>query len=261
MQKRLEYIDAAKGVLIIFVVVGHMYLALDKAGMTGNGFVQGLHALLYDGIIPFYMPAFFIITGFCSNFKKEFWSFLWSSIISLKAPCFFFIGVLGALAVRPLFGFSPFDVHYWFIRMFETGVWFLHALFLSRLCYWVLCNKCGKKSRHALVGLLYIGGSAGIVLQMTPAFWIFHAMVLTLFLHIGQELKPYGFTRRLATGSILIYAVGIALLLLTGHEVPFIVEKSLCNLWWHPIPIAILSTCGTIALISLLKYANGGVKL
>lgn len=76
MKRRLEYIDNAKGLLIIMMVCGHVFL-------TGP---------VRQFIYTFHMPAFLIISGILSNysFPNSFLRFLKSRIYSLIIPfCFF----------------------------------------------------------------------------------------------------------------------------------------------------------------------------
>ena len=70
-KKRIPYFDVAKGVLICLVIISHIYLeTLTVAKIPNSTFAwmrswQWIH-------VSFFMPAFFIITGLCSNFEKEF---------------------------------------------------------------------------------------------------------------------------------------------------------------------------------------------
>ena len=51
---RISYIDNAKGILILCIILGHVY--------TGGG----IHRLIY----VFHVPAFFIISGILFNYSK-----------------------------------------------------------------------------------------------------------------------------------------------------------------------------------------------
>ena len=56
---RLAYIDIAKGILIILVVIGHI--------LKGSVFVTKAMIRIINA---FHMPAFFIISGFLTNEAK-----------------------------------------------------------------------------------------------------------------------------------------------------------------------------------------------
>lgn len=63
-KNRLLYIDIFKGLCIIFVVVHHVPLAMDgKFAESGEYWW-----FINNFIISFFMPAFFIATGYCSSF-------------------------------------------------------------------------------------------------------------------------------------------------------------------------------------------------
>ena len=53
-------LDAAKGVGIILVVIGHAWRGLDSAGMIGN---PNLFRIIDTLIYNFHMPLFFLLSG------------------------------------------------------------------------------------------------------------------------------------------------------------------------------------------------------
>ena len=72
--KRINYIDTTKAILIIFVVIGHIFL---------NG-------KIHDFIYTFHIPAFFIISGILFNAKdKSYFIALKNKIYSLIVPFIF----------------------------------------------------------------------------------------------------------------------------------------------------------------------------
>ena len=54
MNRRITYLDTAKGILILLMLIGHIW---------NDGFV---HAFIY----VFHMPAFFLISGMVSGNKE-----------------------------------------------------------------------------------------------------------------------------------------------------------------------------------------------
>ena len=69
MKERLDYIDRARGVLIILIVIGHVW----QSGPV------------FDVIYAFHMPAFFIISGmlmaYTGSYQKPFGKFM---VMTLK---------------------------------------------------------------------------------------------------------------------------------------------------------------------------------
>ena len=84
MEKRLNWIDSSKGLLILLVVLGHITIYANANHINNPIFNEiGNSYGLYS---PFYMAAFFVITGFVSNFDKPYREFLSSNIKSLLIP-------------------------------------------------------------------------------------------------------------------------------------------------------------------------------
>lgn len=67
VKERLHYIDVAKGLLILMVAYGHIYG--NTSGIDNVG-VDYIHQSV-NLFVSFYMPCFFVITGYLgSHFMK-----------------------------------------------------------------------------------------------------------------------------------------------------------------------------------------------
>ena len=126
MKKRIEYLDIAKGILIIFVVLGHVY----ETG-PANQFVYSFH-----------MPAFFIISGmmqhYSSALKKPLRQALLGKVYSLIVP-FLFFEVLGVLSNIVRFGVTQNVFGYAYNTLMlhcNNGPdWFIWALFVGEVMF------------------------------------------------------------------------------------------------------------------------------
>jgi len=78
MSKRIDYIDIARGIGILLVVMGH------------NDF-GAVSPFLYKLIYSFHMPLFFFLSGYFLNTAIGFWQFLKKRFNSLLKPYFFTI--------------------------------------------------------------------------------------------------------------------------------------------------------------------------
>ena len=82
---RIAYIDAAKGIGILLMILGH----------TG---MYGLPVVMHKMIYSFHMPMFFIISGFLFNTKKyenvAFSKFIKREFIKYIIPYFVFAAVI-----------------------------------------------------------------------------------------------------------------------------------------------------------------------
>lgn len=93
-RERCHFIDVAKGILILLVVLHHQPM-IDKENGIENTFLLCLgNASSYYN--AFFMPAFFVITGYCTNFySKSISHFFVHQVLSIMLPAF----CLGALSV------------------------------------------------------------------------------------------------------------------------------------------------------------------
>lgn len=121
MKNRLEWIDIAKGLAIIFVVVGHA---------TGA-------SILGKYIYSFHMPLFFIISGMCFvRGKYNYGEFLMKRFRQLIIPAF----LLTILSIAiTMFAGLPYD-----FSVLKDGLpgalWFLPVLFMVENLYFPLAK-------------------------------------------------------------------------------------------------------------------------
>ena len=139
-KKRLDYLDLAKGIGILIVMLGHF-------PVDGEPHIS---RQLYDFIFSFHMPLFFIITGiiFGYNRKWEKQTFKELFIKKLKTIIYpYFTLSAVALILQTLemvflhFG-SPFDLQVTVIRTLTfrgyNALWYLPALFFSEIVFFAL---------------------------------------------------------------------------------------------------------------------------
>ena len=122
--KRLTYIDIAKGIGILLVVIGHVYRMSDSA--------------IIRYIYSFHVGMFYIISGILFNmskpYNKRFYKVLWNKALTLLIPYAFFelfYDVIFCICGNP----SDF---FWVLRQGATlqhdyATWFLPILFLSEI--------------------------------------------------------------------------------------------------------------------------------
>lgn len=135
MNKRLDYIDKAKGILIILMVIGHIW---QKGYM---------HNVIYS----FHMPAFFAISGMLlshtKSYEKDFRQFLAGRVYAFGIP-FLFIELLGVLTEILRHGVTLNIKGYlantlmWNFN--DPNLWFLVNLFLMEMIF-AIAKKTLKK--------------------------------------------------------------------------------------------------------------------
>lgn len=213
--KRFSSIDICKGLLIILVVMVHVPLALDRVGLDYPyvRFLTNSTCYFYTG---FFMPAFFLVSGYASNFNKPVRQFLMSNVKGLLMPLLS-LGVLSKMVEFAAFGDSFWTIttggiNYFFLV--ET-LWFLSAMFVARILYLGVYHTFRKDYMRGLAMLLLL--VVGVALNhlhpevQDPSHYhnFFHyrnAMCLSIFLWMGSVARHHGISRK------AVYCLGIAYL-------------------------------------------------
>lgn len=201
---RIEYIDIAKGLLIICLLFGHERVYGPMDGVDDKFmFIMAYPCVIYSA---FFMQAFFIITGFCSSFKVDFKMFLWKNIKTLLLPSillFMFSEYYKLCIFEHTLSTLPFSKLALWIT---TGApWFIMAMFLGKLLYWPIC-RLQKKWQIVILAVLYLIGLLAHKYSSYPNYlWYQHTLLLTPYLLVGNQLK----VNRLLEGDIFLkYAAG-----------------------------------------------------
>lgn len=166
-KKRIEYLDTAKGILIILMVFGHVFVG----------------GPVFQYIYSFHMPAFFIISGILLNFssilKKTIYDAFKSKICTLIIPLLFFeiIGVFTDIArfgiTLNVFGYATNTL----ILDFNNGPsWFLWALFVDEMLFIIIYKYIKIKYIRIIVSV-----SIGLIMAT-------HGSIFPLFESTGVGL-------------------------------------------------------------------------
>lgn len=142
---RIGYIDIAKGIGILLMVIGHMVSIFP----------------IRQFIFQFHMPMFLIFSGFLFNDKKwggrkTFTLFLQTRFRQLLVPyaCFFILILVVSLLQKP-------DIDY--ITTIYNGpppaIWFLLDLFIVEILFWIV-NRINSNTYFHIINIfivLFIG--------------------------------------------------------------------------------------------------------
>lgn len=138
--KRIDWVDAAKGVGILLVVYGHNHLK------------DNLNIYIY----AFHMPLFFILAGYTLSTKRTLLDFIVQKAKVLLIPyisfAFYNIIFYGVLSVTHGGEYNILDESMAFV--FEQGdnyLWFLLVLFLSNIIVFVI-GKSGLLNNTTMGG-------------------------------------------------------------------------------------------------------------
>ena len=190
--KRLEYIDIAKGIGMIMVVLGHIRILPD---------------LVYRIIFSVHMPLFFILSGYCFTFRPEekIRTFFKKNARQLLLPYFLTscIIVILKVIVALIQGYDILKTleGWWLTIIYGSGaripgqledllipigaIWFLLALFIGRMLL-----KCILYSRVPWLWslILFFAGYVTADYFWFP-FSIQPGLCSVLFLYIGYAIK------------------------------------------------------------------------
>lgn len=203
---RIKYLDIAKGVLIVLLVFAHFRSAVNRIPYDSHYFemVYGWNNIF----TCFYMPAFFIISGYCSNYKKTFGTFLISLVKSLLIPLIAF--TLIDQAAISLINRTNYLEQLWRHVMNGGGLWFLQAMIIGKLILYGMRRINGDWGGYIFVCLLLL--CIGVFMNQwnigPNPFSYKHALIASFWLAVGQWLKekPVIYERAIDK-SIYVYPI------------------------------------------------------
>ncbi len=190
MKERIHYFDVAKGILILMVAYGHVWYTICHNSGFDNIFMSQLYDFSNIWVV-FYMPAFFVITGRCSNYNCSWKSFLYKQVKTLLVPAFTLALLIHA--IEWLFTGHGFYIG---IKVFMKGVsyWFIFALFTAKMIYFIVNQLLGSVYKIAFITLLLSFFSVVVYgfFPKVPNYWCWiHALGLIPFLSLGELIKKY----------------------------------------------------------------------
>ncbi len=174
MSSRLIWLDIAKGIAILLMIVGH----------------TSIPVVLSDFIWAFHMPLFFIASGWTTNWQKaDVIGFTRRKIRTLIVPFLIYSSVV--LLIHVLQGWVNFN-HWISNGWISYALWFIPVLFFASLIAKLIY---GIKNRYYVIGCAIIFAAISGVLSFYKIQlpWNLSSVPFATFLIVvGVELKPYG---------------------------------------------------------------------
>lgn len=239
---RVSYIDVAKGILILLVIYDHLPDVFLTILEQSNAHIDWLNEQQWTYKL-FFMPAFFCMTGFCANFKKSLKPFIISNFKSLIVPNIVFGLLLGL------------EWKYIFLR--GGSFWFLSALFLSKLIYWILINYLPKSRIIRLFVLIILAFVGFLMNHISPRYdlWYVHyAFSLCIFIEIGAIFRQIRNNYCFVIGSIFYIIMCICLEIFEIHK-PVVAMGNRNMVYEVPLYLLVASF-GTCVVIVISKWIN-----
>ena len=268
-KQRIKYIDVAKGILIVFVCLGHITGIAEEYGGVHHNYFSHTGFLLSKLYTPFYMQAFFFITGLTTNFDKPFVVFIKQNFKRLIIPYISF-SILYALFNKFFFGhdllFTEMDGENLFFLI--ESYWFLSVLFISKILFWFICKISNQIIELILCLVIFLIGlsfSAYYLKWNGTSHWhnYFHyrcALMILIFIWTGHFFKQHPssvFTKIYATVLYMMILIGSYLF---HYSLPSVGHNT--TLAYHQIPFHILiATLGSFFVLYLSKILENNKYL
>ena len=167
--KRIEWVDAAKGIGILLVIFGHTWLDWRY----------------YNWCYAFHMPLFFVLSGITFSDKREPLEFVLHKMKTLLIPYVFFvvytIVIRGSLCLKCG---QPYDVlanaKAFLLQQRASALWFLTTLFLAEIV--VYCLSKARLLRNLKMG--------GVILLLLISLHVFSVLTGNVNFVWNADLVP-----------------------------------------------------------------------
>lgn len=195
--KRLNWIDFAKGLAIILVVYRHIMIGLMRADLD----VHQFYIIANEVVYTFRMPLFFILTGIFiwrSIGKRSNKQFILNKFKTLIYPYLIwcFIQVTIQIVLNKYTNSDRGFTDYLYILYHPRAIdqfWFLYALFNNCLLF-LLVSKITRSRKYLMLGIAiafhYLATFVSEIDLLRDGLYYF------IFLVIGDIISPYLFNER-----------------------------------------------------------------
>lgn len=241
--QRIEFIDLAKGVCIILVVLSHCHVNipfLNYIRMPLYYLLSGLFFKQYEGFIGFtirkvnkiLIPFLFFYTV----------SFLLYKVISIYAP-----GIKINSAVEQFYYLDPL-----YSRLcFNNPLWFLISLFTVNIIFYVLqIAKCRKWIIGAFAIICVVASPLLKPFEMQLPLYLYKTIHFFPFFYLGYLLKKSNLLLESTTLS-LNKEIALTIVLTVLFFATAIIETP--STWANNIKFYIVAAIGVLALLMILK--------
>lgn len=250
--KRIDYIDTAKGYLMLAVILGHVLIVLNPD--YSKLYFTSVQAFIY----VFHMPAFFVIHGILFDIEK--WSkrplkeFIIKRLQTLIIPYVFF-EVIGTFW-RAIFYKQPLWTGIYNLITIRCNVgadWFLPAMFLGSLLFMIYVKHPNK---------IYAVFST-VICFLLPMIVSGHQLLIVA----GRALLAYGFIMIGSLLKSLFLSEKIKRLSYIGVSLFITALSAIIGLKWgsndfytcsvtNPLIFAIGGISGTVLILGISQIAN-----
>lgn len=250
--ERIHYLDVAKGILILLLIMSHSSIAINWSGINPDNPNFTLWYYPQPLYIVFFMQCFFIISGLCSNFDTPPSLFFKKLSKQLLVPWLFFE------IIRLIFLISQGNT----VRLFPgddfTSLWFLNALFFAKAICWGIHRV--TKSIYVMLLTTIAFLILGIVLNefcSSPNTLCYrHGLIASFFVAVGFVLK----SQRRVFNTMMICSSFVFIIIIGGrflHLYDLPVQDASISVTLSTSPLFVLtSLTGSLAFLLLCRKVN-----
>jgi fucose 4-O-acetylase-like acetyltransferase len=211
-QRRIEWMDTARGIAIILVVYGHVLVGLHDGGFFSTANPLWLS---YYTIYTFHMPFFFLLAGLNvrRSMAKGKKSFLWGKVWTIAYPYFLWSAIQGWIQLQAT-RLAPSSVNHaasslsleaFFLHP-GSQFWFLYVLFICHAVAFLVGRSKGILVLAGISSIILSSFSVGGSLSHALPFYILGIMLSSYVERWTPSLKT-----SLLAGStgVLLFTVAV----------------------------------------------------
>lgn len=270
MNKRIEYLDIAKGIGILFVVLGHNHIKIE-------------YPIIYQVVYSFHMPFFFLLSGMFFKPAYGFFELARKRFHTLLKP---FIAYMVIVYTAAIF-FTKIDLPTIFsriIKAFYAGpntlewvpLWFLPHLFLVNLLAFglikLLYDRLPQLWMRLLLLALMVGVGAATIQLFAPVRYPFLGrnveffglpwsadllLITTAFFMLGYEIRRSVLEKEFG-GRFALWGLLLALLLFVGLNIAFQTTIDFYLRRYDMIVSTLEAISGSVLILYLAKWIEKG---
>lgn len=265
MKDRIHFIDIAKGLLILMVILHHV---TNNAHWTFG--IETETFKIIDKVnlfyLCFFMQAFFLISGYCSKFTESLPIFVKKNLRQLILPAFIISIIVRLIRFAIYQDVSYIQLmlkpHFWVYAF--GGYWFIYSLFFCRIIFWGM-NKYIKRDSIQWTFLLlcllfsvlldYPVRILGREFCVPNIFFWRNTCVNLFFLALGFKFKSTLHNRNLLKISSLMFIVLYGIFSIWGGKITVYTMSSNIELFDLPefLILAFLGSLFVVYISTVLK--------
>lgn len=268
MDKRMEWLDFAKGMAIFFVVLGH---AVEVVWENADNNI--VHIMIYS----FHMPFFFMLSGmvfsdekysfFTKFFKKKFFRLIIPSYIFVFVP----ILIKQIMRLMNLVQSVPINKKSFVRTVLQFRVdkianfWFLPTLFLALIIMWCVHRVFKSNIQRVIVSIFLSGiGAAYISIIAKPLpFSMDNAILVYVFMEIGYQVKDR-LTKIKGRYNIIIAALALIWIVSAVTNYKYFGKKSISLAYvtlLNPVLFFVCAMSGSVLLVAICRKIKKNCRI